>query len=70
MMNKIINFTKQFFTDETSTPSSKRLVGIIASVALILYMFLQPSESANNSVLILALGGLGMSSIEKIMKPK
>jgi hypothetical protein len=69
-MDKIINWIKQIFQDESGLTSSKRVVGVIASFALIAYMFITPSDAANNSVLILALGGLSMTSIEKIMKPK
>lgn len=49
-------------------PSSKRFVGIVASLALIVYMFIWPSAGANDSVLILALGALGITSAEKIWK--
>ena len=66
----MIDFIKNFFTEPNGTPSSKRLVGILASLALIVYMFIKPSEAANNSVLILAISGLGFTSIEKIIKPK
>lgn len=51
-------------------PSSKRFVGIIASLALIVYMFIIPSDAANNSVLILALGAMGISGFEKFIPTK
>jgi hypothetical protein len=66
----MINFIKNFFTEPDGTASSKRLVGILASLGLIIYMFIYPSEGANNSVLILAISGLGLSSIDKIVKPR
>jgi hypothetical protein len=66
----MIQFIKNFFTEPNGTPSSKRLVGILASLGLIAYMFIHPSDGANNSVLILAISGLGLSSIDKIFKVK
>lgn len=63
----MFDYIKQFFEIDTN-PSSKRLVGIIAAIALVVYMFIYPSEGSNNSVLILALGSLGITSIEKIWK--
>jgi hypothetical protein len=63
----MINYIKKFL-EYNSNPSSKRLVGVLASFALIVYMFIQPSESANNSVLILSLGALGITAYEKMIK--
>ena len=61
---------KGFFTDENGVWSSKRLIGIASGFGIIVYAFIHPSEGANNSILILALGGLGLSTIDKIYKPK
>ena len=66
----MIQFIKNFFTEADGTASSKRLVGIISSISLIAYMFIHPGEAANNSVLFLALGGLGLTTIDKVFKPK
>lgn len=66
---KFINWIKSFFEIEEKT-SSKRLVSILASIALIAYLFIYPSDAANNSVLILALGSLGITGYEKIMTKK
>lgn len=66
---KFINWIKSFFEIEEKT-SSKRLVSILASIALIAYLFMYPSDAANNSVLILALGSLGITGYEKVMTKK
>lgn len=63
----MIEYFKKFCEFENN-PSSKRLIGLIAGVALVVYMFIYPSQGANESVLILALGSLGITSIEKIWK--
>jgi hypothetical protein len=64
----IIQFIKNFFTEPDGTPSSKRLVGIIGGLSLITYMFIFPSDGANNSVLIMSLGALGITGFEAIFK--
>ena len=64
------SFIKGIFTDENGTYSSKRFVGVLSSLSIIFYMFMWPSINSNNSVLILALGGLGLSSIDKLFKQK
>jgi len=64
-MKKIITYLSTFLECDGKT-SSKRLVGILASLSLIVYMFIWPTETSNNSVLILALGSLGISSFEKL----
>ncbi len=51
-------------------PSSKRFVGILASLALITYMFIWPSDASNNTVLILALGCLSITGFEKFIPKK
>jgi hypothetical protein len=64
------SFIKGIFCDENGLYSSKRFVGVLSSLSLIFYMFMWPSINSNNTVLILALGGLGLSSVDKIFKPK
>ncbi len=64
-MKQIITYITSFLECDGKT-SSKRLVGVLSSLSLIVYMFLNPSESANNSVLILAVGALGITAYEKI----
>jgi hypothetical protein len=66
----ISKFIQGIFSDADGNYSSKRLVGFIASAALIIYMFVHPSTEANNSVLILAVSGLGLTTLDKIFKPK
>lgn len=51
-------------------PSSKRVVGVLASIAIIAYAFIWPSVNSNNSVLILAMSGLGFTTLEKIFPRK
>lgn len=64
---------KEFFLkilSKNDDLSSKRLIGVLASISLIVYLFINPSDSANNSVLILALGSLGISGFEAIFSKK
>ena len=42
----------------------------MASIAVIAYAFINPSTEANNSVLILAVSGLGLTTIEKVFNKK
>jgi hypothetical protein len=69
-MKKLIDFIKKIISDDAGEPSSKRTVGLLASIALIVYMFIYPSNEANNSVLILAISGLGLTTLDKIFKPR
>lgn len=69
-MKELLDFIKKIISTDTGEPSSKRTVGMLASVALIIYMFIYPSVEANNSVLILAISGLGLTTLDKIFKPK
>ncbi|MEN2402302.1 hypothetical protein GKZ90_0021110 [Flavobacterium sp. MC2016-06] len=62
-----INYIKKLI-EYNSNPSSKRFIGIIAGLSLCVYMFINPSEAANNSVLILSLGALGITAYEKLIK--
>ncbi len=45
---------KSFFEFEGNT-SSKRAISLICAIALVTYAFVYPSDSANNSVLVLAI---------------
>ena len=62
------NFLKGLISDETGTYSSKRFIGIIGGLSLIAYQFIHPSDAANNSVLIMSLGALGITGFEAIFK--
>lgn len=66
-MKKFIDYIKQY-AEYNNNPSSKRLVGLLSGLSLIVYMFIYPSDGSNNSVLILSLGALGISGVEKIYK--
>ncbi len=50
------------------TPSSKRVVGVIAGVSLIVFMFVWHTELSVNLVFYLACTALGITSLEKIFK--
>ena len=54
--------------DENKVWSSKRFIGIVGGLSLIVYMFIFPSEYSNSSVLIMSLGALGISGFEAIFK--
>jgi hypothetical protein len=61
---------EEIFKDENGNYSSKRFVGIIGGISLVVYMLIYPSQYSNSSVLIMSLGALGISGIEKINKKK
>ena len=54
--------------DENKVWSSKRFIGIVGGLSLIVYMFIFPSEYSNSSVLIMSLGALGITGFEAIFK--
>lgn len=62
-------FLQGILQDENGEWSSKRTVGLLAALSLIAYMFIHPSTEANNSVLIMAVSGLGLTTLDKIFKP-
>jgi hypothetical protein len=62
------NFLKGILTDVDGVYSSKRFIGIIGGLSLIAYQFIHPSDAANNSVLIMSLGALGITGFEAIFK--
>jgi cellobiose-specific phosphotransferase system component IIC len=78
-MNKIKNFMNNFgkglrevFSDETNRLSSKRIVGTLASLSLIVVYFLSfynnqytVNESLSDSLLALAIFCFGASSFDK-----
>lgn len=63
---KIIEFLRKILSDQDGTPSSKRVIGIIAGLALIVMAFIYPGNEIFYMVLILSLGGLGLASIDKL----
>ena len=71
-MKKLINWLQGLLKDEKGTPSSKRFVGIIASLSLCTSLFINlftehPVDSTLiNAVAALAFGALGLASVDKI----
>jgi len=71
-------FFVQIFTDESGVYSSKRLVGILCSLALITVLIVdsftahkfQASSSIVDAVALLAFGSLGLTSVDKWSKKK
>jgi uncharacterized membrane protein len=68
MSKKILTFIEGLLKDEQGNWSSKRFVGVLGALSLIVYMFIHPSEYSNSSVLIMSLGALGITGFEAIFK--
>jgi hypothetical protein len=63
MIKFILNILK------SDTPeSSKRLVGVLGSISLIISMLIWHTDTLVNAVLVLSLGALGITAVEKIFK--
>jgi len=66
------------FKDESGNPSSKRFVGIVASLTLCVTMYhnsytsvdIAPAEYLVNAVALLAFSTLGLSSVDKFVKSR
>lgn len=56
----------ELFSDCKGRISSKRVVGIVAALSLLISSYIHPSTEIFTMVLTLALGGLGLTSAEKI----
>ena len=77
-MKKINSWFTGLLKDEKGTPSSKRFVGIIASLSLCITLFanqfteehIAPSPVLINAVAALAFGALGLASADKIWGKK
>lgn len=77
-MKKFVDWLGGLFKDETGTPSSKRFVGIMCSVALCVTMYhnsfstvdVAPAQYLVDAVALLAFGSLGLASADKIWKKK
>lgn len=75
---KFIQFISQIFSDESGHGSSKRLVGILCSLALIFVYIhshikcqnLEPSENMTEILAILAFSCLGLTTIDKLKNRK
>ena len=68
MKQKFLTFIDGLFKDENGTLSSKRFVGIVGALSLVVFMFIHPTEWSNSSVLIMSLGSLGITGLEQIFK--
>ena len=74
----MISWLTGLLKDEKGTPSSKRFVGIIASISLCVTLFanqfteehIAPSPVLINAVAALAFGALGLASADKIWGKK
>ena len=66
MKQKFLTFLDGLFKDENGTLSSKRFVGIVGALSLVVFMFIHPTEWSNSSVLIMSLGALGITGLERV----
>ena len=72
------NWVGGIFKDENGSPSSKRLVGIIAGITLCITMYhnsfttvdIAPAPYLVDAVALLAFGCLGLASVDKIWGKK
>lgn len=77
-MKKVLSWISGIFKDEKGVPSSKRVVGVLCSVALCVTMYhnsfsttdVAPADSLVNAVALLAFGCLGLSSVDKYTERK
>ena len=73
-MKRCINWISGLLKDEKVTPSSKRLVVILAGISLCVTLFanqftdehIAPSSGLVNAVAALAFGSLGLASVDKV----
>jgi len=78
VVNTLFTWIGGIFKDETGSPSSKRVVGIIAGVTLCITMYhnsfttvdIAPAEYLVDAVALLAFGCLGLASVDKIFGKK
>lgn len=63
-------FIKKVLSDDSGNISSKRFVGVIGGIGLVVNMFVNPNEHSISCVLIISLGALGITGFEAIFKPK
>jgi len=75
---KLLNWIKGVLEDEKGSPSSKRIMGLIAGICLCATMIVNsftdvsvaPSTALVNAVAALTFGALGLTSIDKIWNNK
>ena len=78
VVNTLFTWIGGIFKDETGSPSSKRVVGIIAGVTLCITMYhnsfttvdIAPAQYLVDAVALLAFGCLGLASVDKIFGKK
>jgi hypothetical protein len=63
-------FIKGIFTDENGIWSSKRLIGILGAISLIIFMFVFQTNLSVESVLILTCGAIGVTGAVSIFGKK
>lgn len=64
----MIKFIKAVLSSAEGIPSSKRFIGVLGGLSLIIFMFIFQSDLSVECVLILTLGALGISGAENIFK--
>ena len=63
----MIKFILNILKSDTAE-SSKRFVGVLGSISLIISMLIWHTDTLVNAVLVLSLGALGITAVEKIFK--
>lgn len=59
---------RELFSDENGFLSSKRIIGVLGAICLMVNMFVNNKEYSVDAVLIISLGSLGISGVESIMQ--
>jgi hypothetical protein len=77
-MNRLLIWINGLFKGTPDSPSSKRFIGIVSSLSLIVVLFINtltcgavaPADNIVNAVALLAFGCLGLTSIDNYTKVK
>ena len=77
-MNNLLKWINGLFKGTPDSPSSKRFIGIVASLSLVVVLFINtltcgavaPADNIVNAVALLAFGCLGLTSVEHYTKQK
>lgn len=59
---------KQIFCDENGQLSSKRVIGVLGGLCLMIALFIERTDALVWSVALLSGGALGITTVEKIFK--
>lgn len=64
-------FLKSMITDERGSTSSKRVVGILSALSLIICLLfkINPATELITAVATIAIASLGLTSVDKFSKP-